>query len=92
LRGCMITEGMRADDKTARDMAHVFGQAGADAIHAYVEAKLPKRARQITDYVLVTMRGLSSFACLGMTHARLIAVARMAGHALESEFTPGGRS
>lgn len=91
LRGCMVTEGMRADDKAARDMAHAIGQAGMDAIHAYVEAKAPKRARQIADYVLVTMRGLSSFACLGMSQARLVAVARMAGRALENAFTASSR-
>lgn len=86
LRGCMITEGMRADDKTARRAAESLGQAGSDAIHAYIASKHPTRARQVTDYVLVTLRGLSSFACMGLSQKRLVETARIAGRALEGEF------
>jgi len=35
---------------------------------------------------MVTMRGLSSYACLGFSQARLIETARIAGRALEAEF------
>lgn len=85
-RGCMVTEGMRADDETARKIATQLAQPGNDAIAAYIvshNAKDPKRA---TDYVLVTLRGLSSFACLGYEQNRMIECARMAGYALEHEF------
>ena len=86
LRGCLVTEGMRADDDTARQMATDFNKGGMDAIHHYVASHRSTRAREISDYVLVTMRGLSSFACLGMSQKRLIEVARMAGRSLEAEF------
>ncbi|MFY0736011.1 MULTISPECIES: TetR/AcrR family transcriptional regulator [Aurantimonas] len=86
LKGCLVTEGMRADDETARRMAMELGRGAMDAIHAYVALHHPTRAREISDYVLVTMRGLSSFACLGMSQKRLVEVARMAGRTLEGEF------
>jgi TetR/AcrR family transcriptional repressor for divergent bdcA len=86
LKGCLVTEGMRADDETARRMATDLARGATDAIHAYVALHHSARAREISDYVLVTMRGLSSFACLGMSQKRLIEVARMAGRTLEGEF------
>ena len=85
LRGCMVTEGMRADDETARAMATELAQGASDAIRAYVQSVCPERSRQITDFVLVTMRGLSGFACLGLSQARLIETAKFAGLALEHE-------
>jgi TetR/AcrR family transcriptional repressor for divergent bdcA len=86
LKGCLVTEGMRADDETARRMATELGRGATEAIQAYVTLHHPTRAREVADYVLVTMRGLSSFACLGMSQKRLIDVARMAGRTLEGEF------
>lgn len=83
--GCMVTEGMRADDPVARQMATDLAAGASEAIHAYVRRTHPARARQIADYVLVTMRGLSAFACLGLSQARLIESARIAGRALEQE-------
>jgi len=85
-RGCLVTEATRADDDQARQFASDLSQTFTDVIRAYVESVHPKRARQITDFVVVTTRGLSSFACSGMSQARLIEAAKMAGQALSSEF------
>ncbi len=40
----------------------------------------------VTDYVLMTLRGLSSYACLGYSTKRLTECAKMAGRALEDDF------
>lgn len=85
-RGCMITEGMRADDPVARDMATMLAEPGAEMIRSYVAQHAPDRADAITDYILLTLRGLSSFACLGREQEKLVGCARMAGKSLEHEF------
>ncbi|WP_299656353.1 TetR/AcrR family transcriptional regulator [uncultured Jannaschia sp.] len=85
-RGCMITEGMRADDKTARLKAAALAENANTTIRDYIAAHNPAEAERITDYVLVTLRGLSSYACLGTPAERLIECARMAGRAFEQDF------
>jgi len=86
-RGCMITEGMRADDRIAREMATRMAEPGSEAIRAYVAKHNPDRATEITDYILLTLRGLSSYACLGRSREKLIECARMAGNSLHQEFS-----
>lgn len=88
-RGCMTTEGMRADDPTAREMATRLAEPASDAIRNYVARYDADAARRIADYVLLTLRGLSSFACLGRSQEHLVECARMAGKSLELEF--GGK-
>lgn len=85
-RGCMITEGMRADDPVARDMAMRLAEPGAEMIRTYVARHAPDRVDAITDYILLTLRGLSSFACLGREQEKLVGCARIAGKSLEQEF------
>lgn len=85
-RGCMTTEGMRADDPTARAMATRLAEPASDAIRNYIARYDPDGARRIADYVLLTLRGLSSFACLGRSQEDLVECARMAGKSLELEF------
>lgn len=79
LRGCLITESMRADDQTARKMAENIGNVGIQAIRHYVETVHPEGGKVLADYLLVTLRGLSAAACMGMSSKRLIEVARAAG-------------
>jgi len=87
LRGCMVTEAMRADDQEAAAMAATFAQPGSDAIAAYVARfASPAEAARITDYVLLTLRGLSSYACLGYTGQKLVECSKVAGRALDAEF------
>jgi len=87
-RGCMVTEGMRADDETARTMAAEIAKNASEAIEAFVAVHEARDHELITDYVLITLRGLSSYACLGYPGERLVACARMAGRALEHDL-PG---
>lgn len=86
LRGCMVTEGMRADDPTAREMAAAIAEPGSEMIRRYIAEHAPERASAITDYILLTLRGLSSYACLGRSSEQLVGCARMAGKSLDQEF------
>ena len=89
LRGCLITEGMRADDPIARNMAENLGEAGIRTIRRYLDQVCPEAAKVLTDYLLITLRGLSAAACSGMSRKRLIEVARIAGKMISHEFEAG---
>ena len=87
-RGCMVTEAMRADDEKAAAMATKLAGFGIEVIRAYVAANTPASAvDRITDYVLMTLRGISSYACLGYTQAKLVECSKIAGKALDIEFS-----
>lgn len=81
-RGCMVTEGMRADDPVARERATEIAAPAATIIRAYANQHFGDRGDEIADFVLVTLRGLSSYACLGLPQDRLVGCARTAAHAL----------
>lgn len=85
LRGCMITEGMRADDQAARQMAENLATGGVQAIRTYLDQVHPQAAQALADYVAVTLRGLSASACNGMPYERLMEVARAAGRFIARE-------
>ena len=86
LRGCLITEGMRADDPIARNMAEQLGEAAIQKIRSYLDQAFPEAAQVLTDYVLITLRGLSAAACSGISPKRLVAVAQIAGKAISEDF------
>lgn len=79
LRGCMITEGMRADDEIARKMAQTLADGSIKVIRHYLDQTVPEKAQSLADYLSVTLRGLSCAACGGMSRKRLIEVAQTAG-------------
>lgn len=83
-RGCMVSEGMRADDHEARMLAKVHGDASAASIERFISQHEPEQAKALADYVVVTLRGLSATARLGLSRPRLRAVARLAGQAFEA--------
>lgn len=85
LRGCLITEGLRADDPVARNMAEKLGEAAIQTIRRYLDQVCPRGAQALTDYLVITLRGLSAAACSGMSRERLIAVAQIAGKAISGE-------
>lgn len=86
-RGCMVTEAMRADDPEAAAVAAALAAPGSQLIAAYVaKHAAPADADGITDYVLVTLRGISSYACLGHPQAKLVECAKIAGQALSGRF------
>lgn len=86
LRGCLITEGMRADDPIARNMAEKLGDTGIQMIRRYLDEVRPDAAQALADYLLVTLRGLSAAACSGMSSERLVDVAQTAGKLISREF------
>jgi TetR/AcrR family transcriptional repressor for divergent bdcA len=87
LRGCMVTEAMRADDPQAAAIAAAIAEEGMAVIRAYIARfAAPDAADRIADYVLVTLRGLSSYACLGLSTEKLVGCSAIAGRALDAEF------
>ena len=90
LRGCLITEAMRADDPIARNMAEKLGETGIQKIRSYLDQVFPEAAQALTDYLLITLRGLSAAACSGISPKRLVAVAQIAGQAISGEFKASG--
>lgn len=89
LRGCLITEGMRADDPIARNMAEKLSDAGIQTIRHYLDQVRPEAAQALANYLAVTLRGLSAAACSGMSRKQLIEVAQMAGTVIFREFEAG---
>jgi TetR/AcrR family transcriptional repressor for divergent bdcA len=86
-RGCLVTEAMRSDDDAAAALAATFAEGGVDVIRSYVAAHAaPEDADRILDYVLLTLRGLSSYACLGHSGEKLANCSIIAGRVLETEF------
>lgn len=87
LRGCMVTEAMRADDPEAAAIAIRIATPAIEEIRTYVaQHSLPEKVDGITDYVVMTLRGLSSYACLGYAQEKLVECSKVAGRVFESEF------
>ena len=89
--GCMVTEAMRADDEQAAAIALTLAEYGTGLLRAYVAAHAPaSEVERILDYLLLTLRGISSYACLGYSQEKLVNCARIAGSALNTEFASMG--
>jgi len=89
--GCMVTEAMRADDEQAAAIALTLAEYGTDLLRAYVAAHAPaSEVERILDYLLLTLRGISSYACLGYSQEKLVNCARIAGSALNAGFAGMG--
>lgn len=89
--GCMVTEAMRADDEQAAAIALTLAEYGTGLLRAYVAAHAPaSEVERILDYLLLTLRGISSYACLGYSQEKLVNCARIAGGALNTEFASMG--
>lgn len=87
LRGCMVTEAMRADDAQAAAIAIALADQGSSVIRAYIARHAAaKDVDRITDYVLLNLRGISSYACLGYTAEKLVGCSQVAGRALDAQF------
>jgi TetR/AcrR family transcriptional repressor for divergent bdcA len=85
--GCMVTEAMQADDLQARELAARFSKAGSEVIRDYISRHAARKdMERITDYVLLNLRGLSSYARLGYNRKKLVDCSRTAGRAFDAEF------
>lgn len=85
--GCLVTESMQADDPQARELAGRFAKAGSEIIRSYIEQHAAKKdVDRISDYILLNLRGLSSYARLNYTAKKLVDCSRTAGRALDTEF------
>lgn len=89
-RGCMVTEGMRADDQEARMLAKTHGDAAAAFIERFIAQHDPRHARVLADYVVITLRGLSATARMGLSRPRLRASATLAAKSFEALLLSGG--
>lgn len=81
-RGCMVLEGLGADDPEARSAAAACQAKAEDAIRRFVSDRHPEHADRLTDFVSTTMAGLSARARQGLSPGRLAAVATLAGEAI----------
>ena len=85
--GCLVTESMQADDPQARELANRFAKTGSDVIRSYIAHHAAKKdVERISDYVLLNLRGLSSYARLGYSQKKLVDCSRTAGLAFDAEF------
>ncbi|MDR9749937.1 TetR/AcrR family transcriptional regulator [Pseudomonas sp. SZMC_28357] len=91
-RGCLITEGLRADDPVARGMAENLSKGATQAIRSYLDQVHPELAQPLTDCLLVTLRGLSASACSGLSRKRLIDAAQTSGRLISHEFADRART
>ncbi|TQC70019.1 TetR/AcrR family transcriptional regulator (plasmid) [Pantoea dispersa] len=80
-RGCLVAEGMRADDQQARELANQYARPGIQFIEDYIRHSEPERAKELGDYVVTALRGFSAAAVTGLSRPRLLTVARMNGQA-----------
>ena len=80
-RGCLVAEGMRADDEQARELANQYARPGILFIEDYIRQSEPERAKELSDFVVTTLRGFSAAAVTGLSRPRLLKVARMNGQA-----------
>jgi TetR/AcrR family transcriptional repressor for divergent bdcA len=83
-RGCLVAEAMRAADPKARAMASKHGDSAAAFIESHIAKSHPERARELADFVVTALRGLSAAAQVGLSRKRLMAVASLTGAAFQS--------
>ncbi|MDW8844596.1 TetR/AcrR family transcriptional regulator [Erwinia sp. MMLR14_017] len=87
-RGCLVTEGMRADDKDAREVACRLARPGITAINDWLMAVCPESADCLTDFIVVTLKGLSAAAYQGMPQCRLVETAKIAAQVVATHINP----
>jgi TetR/AcrR family transcriptional regulator, repressor for divergent bdcA len=86
--GCLVLEAARGNAASESALlAREVAQRRRKQVRAFVAATHPEAADAVTDYVSAVMSGLSGSAREGMSKARLLAVAAMAGHALKVMLT-----
>ncbi|WP_126970326.1 hypothetical protein [Xanthomonas sp. BRIP62411] len=83
----MVTEAMRSDDAQAAAIATALADQGSSVIRAYIARHAAaKDVDRITDCVLLNLRRISSYVCLGYTGEKLVSCSQVAGRALDAKF------
>jgi TetR/AcrR family transcriptional repressor for divergent bdcA len=82
--GCLVLEAARAPGADSAPHAQPFKEASRARVHAFVAKTHPHVADHVSDYVLVTMSGLSANAREGWSAQRLAAAADTAALALRA--------
>jgi TetR/AcrR family transcriptional repressor for divergent bdcA len=80
--GCMVLEGLGADDADARRAAMTCQAAAEESVRRFVQQRHPGQAECVTDLVSTTMAGMSARARQGLGVERLTAVATLAAEAI----------
>ena len=80
--GCLVLEDTRCRDDGARAAACGLRQDAERMIHDYIAARHPAQAQGLTDFMSMTMAGLSAKARAGESAERLLAMARLSGLAI----------
>ncbi len=88
--GCLVLEGMRCNDATAREVARCINTAAEDLLHDYIAARHPEQARALTDFICTTLSGLSAKARNGHSLEQLLATARLTGLAVTQSLAAEG--
>lgn len=82
IRGCMVAEGLRANDPTARAISEKYCELSREYIRNYVSHGYPDSANLVSDYIVTTLQGLSAAASSGLSAPRALSVASFAGSAV----------
>jgi TetR/AcrR family transcriptional repressor for divergent bdcA len=85
--GCLVLEGVRCDDRDAREAARAFNIAAEAVIRDYIASRYPEAAERLTDFVSTTMSGLSAKARSGHSLDQLLATTRLAALAIAQALT-----
>lgn len=80
--GCLVLEGIRCNDREAREAARAFHLAAEDTIRRYIAQRYPAEAERLTDFISTAMTGLSAKARSGHSVERLLATTRLASLAI----------
>ncbi|WP_216360201.1 TetR/AcrR family transcriptional regulator [Sphingobium yanoikuyae] len=86
-RGCLVTEGARAADPEARNIAEGFSVVMASAISEEIVKRAPDQGAELADVVITMVRGLSAAAFTGVDAERLRATAEKAGVLIKTALT-----
>lgn len=80
--GCLVLEGIRCNDREAREATRAFHLGAQDKIHRYIAERHPGEAERLTDFVNAIMTGLSAQARNGHSRDQLLATAQLASLAI----------
>lgn len=82
--GCIVLEGCRCSDEEARVLAGAAHASAVEFIRAYIAARHPSEAGQLTEYLSTLMIGLSAQARAGKGLDTLLETVRVASLAVTS--------